>query len=702
MGVVLWTMPFDFIWCVRRVVRSLHPSLFVLVETDLWPGLLYYLRNRGVTSVLVNGRVSPRTLHGYKRTPWVTRWIFKPLGLCLMQTGLDASRLMQLDLGRVTRIRTAGNLKFDRSWAPMEDGERHSWQKDLGLDAGSEVWVAGSVHGGEEKVLVGAYHRLKISFPRLRLIIAPRRIEDAHGIRKYTTAHGWRVALKSELKGDGKQWDILVLDSLGELGRIYGLGALAFVGGSLVPVGGHNLLEPASFGCPVLFGPHTHNFQEMAEGLVDFGGGIRVSNETELCDSITMLLSDPERGVAMGRLAKGFVLKNQGALDRVMEANSGHCFPSKRKRVSMTAFRVKWHEIHRNRGFGAWPLCLGAFSFFYGVGVYLRHRAYEMGWLRGRVLPGFVLSVGNLTVGGTGKTPAVVMLAKWARREGFRVAVLSRGYGGRFREWRPGSIRWKRGQDLRHRSAGMSLFYWPPTFPGYPSSSAGTDMRQGWLPIDDLDRIFLFWTTDFNIFPSGGIWISYSWMLKTLSETATSCRWVPLREPLRHLRRADVIIYTRAKEGGANNETLNVLETHCPRRPVFFAVHEPEEVVFPALGQSHGPGILKGKRVAAFAAIANPLSFKETLSLLGAEIIYFKGFPDHHAFSRGEIETLVQAALARQSEYLLTTEKDWVRILNFIPDRLPTGYLRIRFSLAAHQERFFQIIRDGIKAKQDS
>lgn len=314
----LLTMPIDFWWCVRRIVRYVNPSVFILVETDIWPGLIDCLMRKGIKSILVNGRVSPRTLRTYRRCPLFTRKMFQPLELCLMQSNLDRERLLQAGIDRHEKVIVVGNIKFDRVWIPMSQKERHEWLNFLSMKSEDLIWVAGSTHRGEEEIVLGVFKRLRASFPALRLILAPREIDRVHEIFTEAQDAGLKVALRTEIPDKKATYDVLILNTLGELGRIYGLGEVSFVGGSLVPVGGHNLLEPAGFGCPVLFGPYVHNFVLMSELLVKAGGGWQVHDGEELHKAMMMLLADTGMRAETGRLAKEFVVKNQGALERVV------------------------------------------------------------------------------------------------------------------------------------------------------------------------------------------------------------------------------------------------------------------------------------------------------------------------------------------------------------------------------------------------
>ncbi len=315
----LITMPFDSWLCVHKIVGFIRPSVFILVETDIWPALIGYLKKKGIKAILVNGRVSPRTFKSYCRFPSLARKMFEPLEFCLMQSDLDKERLLQAGIDPPRKVVTVGNIKFDREWTAMNDQERKGWLNRLGLGSEDTIWVAGSTHPGEEETLLNVHKRLCRLYPSMRVIIAPRRIERAVEVFEQARAMGLNAGLKSTLTGDGgRAYDVLILDTIGELGRIYGLGKVSFVGGSLVPLGGHNLLEPAGFGCPVVFGQHTHNFVLMSESLVEAGGGWRVHDGEELYEAMNKLLDDSEIRNRMGGLAKEFVVKNQGALERVV------------------------------------------------------------------------------------------------------------------------------------------------------------------------------------------------------------------------------------------------------------------------------------------------------------------------------------------------------------------------------------------------
>ena len=314
----LLPMPLDFWWSIRRIVNHISPSLFILIETDIWPGLINHLKKRGIKTVLVNGRISPRTFRSYRRFPFLIRSMLSPIELCLMQSDLDTKRLSQIGIGS-DKLKTVGNIKFDRDWAPMDEKEYQHWLDVLNLEIENNIWIAGSTHEGEEEIILDVFGKLRPSYPMSRLIIVPRRIERTEEIHSLSESKGFRTVLKTDLAVKRETYDVLVFNTIGELDRLYGISNISFVGGSLVPEGGHNLLEPASFGLPVLYGPHTEDFALMGEALIEAGGGKRVKDGEDLFETMKALLSDPERSKGMGRRAKEFVEMNRGAVGRVVK-----------------------------------------------------------------------------------------------------------------------------------------------------------------------------------------------------------------------------------------------------------------------------------------------------------------------------------------------------------------------------------------------
>jgi len=315
--------PLDFPWVVARFIERLQPRLYLFVETELWPNLLWHLRRRGVPTALVNGRLSTRS---FARQQWAPvrsfyRTMLRTLSLCLMQSDRDVDRIIALG-AEASRVRRTGNIKFDQPRPTVTGGE--AARAYLRLQEREQLFVAGSTHPGEEEMLVECYRALVAQCPSAVLLLAPRHIERAESVETMIRARGFAVQRRSTIgQGAAKRSTgprVLVLDSRGELATIYREAVVAFVGGTLVPIGGHNLLEPAQWAKPVLFGPYTDHCAEIADLLVQAGGGHRVLQADDLTRKIVALFTDDKERERMGRLALQVVEQNQGALQQTLEA----------------------------------------------------------------------------------------------------------------------------------------------------------------------------------------------------------------------------------------------------------------------------------------------------------------------------------------------------------------------------------------------
>ena len=309
-------MPLDFWWSNKRMTNTIMPAVFILIETDIWPGLVSLLTKRGIKGILVNGRISPRTGKAYSRLRFLVRKVVSQFELLLMQTELDESRILETGVSR-DKVRVSGNIKFDQRWEPLENQARRRWFEVLGVEEGP-IWVAGSTHDPEETIVFNVFEKLLGAFSNLSLILCPREASRFGAVISLARGRGFNAVRKTQLPAQGETCNVFVLDTIGELSEVYSAADVAFVGGSLTPFGGHNLLEPARYGIPVVFGPHTFNFDAMSQSLVAYGGGKRVVDEWDLLSVIRELLGQEEMRRQIGERAKAFVEGNQGALERVM------------------------------------------------------------------------------------------------------------------------------------------------------------------------------------------------------------------------------------------------------------------------------------------------------------------------------------------------------------------------------------------------
>lgn len=310
--------PMDFSWAVAGMIDRLRPSLYLFVETELWPNLLWTLRDRGIPTVLVNGRLSSRS---FARQDVVGiralyQSVLRSITLCLMQSDRDRQRIVALGADP-DRVHTTGNIKFDQPLPVVE--EETLLRRSLGLEEGERLILAGSTHPGEEELLVEAYGHILNAHPSAVLMLAPRHIERVERVDAMIREAGFIAQRKSQIGRKTTGARVIILDTRGELAHAYREAAVAFVGGTLVPVGGHNLLEPAVWGTPVLFGPYTDHCAEMATLLDEAGGGHRVMGTEDLVRCCTEWLADQNARDAVGQAAKRVVLDNQGALKRSVE-----------------------------------------------------------------------------------------------------------------------------------------------------------------------------------------------------------------------------------------------------------------------------------------------------------------------------------------------------------------------------------------------
>jgi 3-deoxy-D-manno-octulosonic-acid transferase len=315
----LFYAPLDFPRPVRRALEVLNPSLLVLVETELWPNLVHEAKRRGTRIAMVNGRISPRSFPRYQRVRRLLAPLFSEIDLYLMQGEVHAERVRALG-APADRVHVTGNLKFDA----VEPGRLPERLARL-LQGGEPrpLWVAGSTVGGEEELVLSAYHRVRERVPQARLLVAPRHPERFPLVPPLVEAAGFRCLRRSAL--DPAAWrdgEVLLLDTLGELAQVYALASVVFVGGSLVPSGGHNILEPAVAGKAVVVGPHMENFQEIADQFRSESAMVQVASPDELAREVSALLLDDERRRGLGRRARELVGRNRGAVSRTVDALS--------------------------------------------------------------------------------------------------------------------------------------------------------------------------------------------------------------------------------------------------------------------------------------------------------------------------------------------------------------------------------------------
>ena len=305
--------PFDYPWIVRRVIRIINPAIVLVAETEIWPNFFRELKRQGIPSALINGRISPKSYGNYKKFKRFFTEVFENITLFCMQSEDDAARIKDIGAS-ADKIMITGNLKFDQKIPTTQ-------QKPVVIGPGRKVITAGSTHRGEEAILLEIYSRLRKKYPDLVLIIAPRHPERFDEVCGLITNAGYECQRRTRIKGPVK--DVVLLDTIGELRAFYSLCNIAFVGGSLVKVGGHNLLEPAAMKKPVIFSSYMFNFKEISEALIQTGGGIMVKDKEELYAKLDNLLTDEALAGSIGEKAFKVIAANSGATARTIDAVHG-------------------------------------------------------------------------------------------------------------------------------------------------------------------------------------------------------------------------------------------------------------------------------------------------------------------------------------------------------------------------------------------
>ncbi len=311
--------PYDLPCATRRTVRAIKPAVIVLIDTELWPNLIRSGKKHGAKIALVNGRISDKSFPRYHRFYWLFKYILGKIDLFAMQSENDGERIIQMGADP-KRVDVPGNLKFDRSTEPVTPEDRTTLKQSLGMEAQAPVLILGSIHEGEEAAIRAAI-KCRDHAPNLRIIIAPRRIEDFGWIKTALRSSGLHIVRKSEVDLEKSTIDdVIVIDTFGELANLYSICDVAFVGGSLIPHGGQNPLEPATQGITAVFGQYMGNFSEAAEALVSGGGGFQVDSEEELYTTLVELLTKIDARETSGKLARSVVERNRGASRKAAES----------------------------------------------------------------------------------------------------------------------------------------------------------------------------------------------------------------------------------------------------------------------------------------------------------------------------------------------------------------------------------------------
>jgi 3-deoxy-D-manno-octulosonic-acid transferase len=310
--------PLDFRWAAARALTRLRPRLVLLTETELWPNFLAACAARRIPVVLINGRISPRSFPRYRL---VRRWfgrVLQDVRLFCMQSAADADRILALG-APAERVTVTGNLKYDLP-ALEHDPDVPAIRAGLGLPAGCRLVIAGSIHRGEDGPVIQAFRSAVASRPDLCLLVAPRHPERLEEVERLVVKAGVPCVRRSRLPAESvREGSAILLDTMGELARLYAAASVVFVGGSLIPHGGQNILEPAAFGRPILHGPHMENFAEMRDRFQEAEAALQVADGPALAEALQALLDDPAKAERMGRAGRAIVEAQRGATQRMAD-----------------------------------------------------------------------------------------------------------------------------------------------------------------------------------------------------------------------------------------------------------------------------------------------------------------------------------------------------------------------------------------------
>jgi len=309
--------PYDFFFIVKKVISVIDPCIFIHTETEIWPNLLFFLHQKAIPSVIVNGRISSKSCRRYKLFRWFFKKVFNKVSVFGMQSLVDYQRV--IDIGAdPQKVLITGNMKFDQRTPDISDRYKEELLNGLNLGLEDKIFIAGSTHWPEEGIILEVFQQLIKEYSNLILILAPRHPERFSEIEKLVKKKGLTVYRKSQIKKHqhSLRSQVILLDTIGELAQFYSIGDIIFVGGSLVNIGGHNILEPLVYKKPVIFGPYTQNVSEFVNIVIEAGAGILVNTKDDLLFQAQKLLSNKEEAQLRGERGFQVIKVSQGATEK--------------------------------------------------------------------------------------------------------------------------------------------------------------------------------------------------------------------------------------------------------------------------------------------------------------------------------------------------------------------------------------------------
>lgn len=636
----IFYVPLDYRFAVRRVLRALKPAMVVVMETEIWPNLWRDAKLFGAGLVVVNGRISDKALPQYRKWRWFFHAALSWPDAVLAQDSIAAARYAELGASNVI---DAGNLKYD--FDPAATRITPAVEAFLDRVQSAQTWIAASTMPpadgdsvDEDDLVIDAFKALAPNHPRLLVILVPRRPERFDAAARKLADAGVAFVRRSELDGATTLTlpGVLLLDTIGELSALFAKASLVFMGGSIVSRGGHNILEPAAFGVPVIAGPHNENFQSIADSFLE-GQALYITGKDKLASDVQRLLADPVALGTLGRRGRELADARRGATARAV------------------AEIDRTYDLAVPTPLPAWPvrLLLEPMSWFWSAGVALDRTGKQ----KGAALPGVrVISVGNLAMGGTGKTPFVLWLSERLANSGHKPAILTRGYGRKDAtaalallpgESAPVEQTGEEAQlflNAGHAAVGVGAdrieAFDALTRRTQPDAVLLDDGFQHWRIRRDLDIVLIDAIDSYRggVFPMGY-----------------------LREPFRALSRAGAVVISRADPRREYAGLRRLVRQFSVSAPIFTARIDGEL-----------PETLRGA-AGAFCGIGQPEAFARTLRDLGVQVSFFECFTDHHFYTEAELRDL-----SRRAGTLLTTEKDLMNIPPALAAELNIHAVRIR------------------------
>ncbi len=730
--------PLDLPFVAESLVKRIHPGVFMPVETELWPNFLRAIRERHIPVMMVNGRISEKSVKSYRYLYGIWDDMLNTVTRFCMQSSIDAEYITHLGADR-DKIFVTGNTKFDQTYAEVTAEDLGKYREELGIGDAYPVIVAGSTHPGEEKVLFQAFQSVRKEYPDARLVIAPRKTTRADEIAKLASSYGYETGFRSVMKEESssrKSYPVLLIDTIGELGRIYAIGDVVFVGGSFSNTGGHNVLEPAAHAKPILVGPSMQNFKDSYALLSKVKACKMVNNTTELTHEFLDIMKNDERRKAMGEASMQVIRENRGADVRsimylkdlldltAVPAKEYPVYPiNTRNLTDEGGARLRHGDAviqyilqlayGPDTPFFGWLLLalLRGMSYLYEFGVSCKLAMYNSGIMHKEKLPCCVISIGNITVGGTGKTPTAQKMAGIVKAMGYRVVILNRGYRSHWGK-EIGVVSNGEKIFMTAYEAGDEAYLMAKTLPGIPVIIGKNRAVTGRYAVEKMNAEVIIMDDGYQ-----------HWQLErdldvvlvdTLNMFGNGCV-LPrgtLREPLENLSRGNIFLLTKTDQSSklSRIQLRNTVAKYNAGAPVVESIHHPKNFVeiadwYKGISNNYRDlEELRGKNVMVFSAIGNPSSFEQTLSSIGLNILEAVRYPDHHDYGMLEMQYINERASSLNAVAMVATAKDAVKIpTEFIySDReIPLYILNMDICITEGMDKFREYIDNAIQKGAD-